>query len=114
MNKMSVIGKIKRITDVEEKGTFRFRKLIIETQEREEKYNQPICVDFVQQNCGLLDAWKVGDYVQVQFNLRGREWTNPKGEILYFTTLNGWKVENYKEEVSTKDQAPDREDDLPF
>ena len=40
---MSVIGKIKRITDVEERGTFRFRKLIVETQEREEKYNQTIC-----------------------------------------------------------------------
>ena len=47
MNKMSVIGKIKRITEVEERGTFRFRKLIVETQEREEKYNQTICVDFV-------------------------------------------------------------------
>ena len=114
MNKMSVIGKIKRITEVEEKGTFRFRKLIVETQEKEKKYNQTICVDFVQNNCGLLDVWKVGDYVQVLFNLRGREWTNPKGEILYFTTLNGWKVENFKEEVTTHDQAPDREDDLPF
>ena len=111
---MSVIGKIKRITEVEERGTFRFRKLIVETQESEAKYNQTICVDFVQNNCGLLDAWKVGDYVQVLFNLRGREWTNPKGEFLQFTTLNGWKLENYKEEVSTKDQAPDREDDLPF
>jgi len=29
MNKMSVKGKIKRITDVEERGTFRFRKLIV-------------------------------------------------------------------------------------
>ena len=104
----------KPINKIEEKGTFRFRKLIVVTQEREEKYNQTICVDFVQNNTGLLDAWKVGDYVEVLFNLRGREWTNPKGEILYFTTLNGWKVEDYKEEVSTKDQAPDREDDLPF
>ena len=114
MNKMSVKGKIKRITDVEERGTFRFRKLIVETQEREEKYNQTICVDFVQNNTALLDAWKVGDSVEVLFNLRGREWTNPKGEILYFTTLNGWKVENYKEEVAVEAQSPDREDDLPF
>ena len=110
---MSVIGKIKRITDVEERGTFRFRKLIVETQEREEKYNQTICVDFVQYNCGLLEDWKEGDSVEVLFNLRGREWTNRDGNVLYFTTLNGWKVREYQE-VTAQDQAPDREDDLPF
>jgi len=109
----TVKGKIKRITDVEERGTFRFRKLIVETQEREEKYNQTICVDFVQNNCGLLDAWKVGDSVEVYYNLRGREWEK-ENKILYFTTLNGWRVVEDKEEVSNRDQAPDREDNLPF
>jgi hypothetical protein len=113
MNKMSVTGKIKKITDVQEKGTFRFRKLILETQEKEAKYNQTICIDFIANNCGLLDVWKQGDLVEVQYNLRGREWTNPKGEVLYFTTLNGWKLKNF-EEVSVTDQAPDVDDDFPF
>ncbi len=47
------------------------------------------------------------------FNVRGREWTNKDGNVLYFTTLNGWKVREYQE-VTAQDQAPDREDDLPF
>ena len=111
---MSIKGKVKTITEVEERGTFRFRKLIVETQESEAKYNQTICVDFVQQNCGLLDAWKVGDYVQVLFNLRGREWTNANNQVLYFTSLQGWRVREYREEVAVEAQSPDREDDLPF
>ena len=107
---MSVIGKVKKITEIEEKGTFRFRKLIVETSD---KYPQVVAVDFTQNNCGLLDVWKVGDAVEVFFNVRGREWTNRDGNVLYFTTLNGWSVREFKE-VSVQDQAPDREDDLPF
>ena len=50
---MSVIGKVKKITEIEEKGTFRFTKLIVETQD---KYPQVVAVDFTQNNCGLLDV----------------------------------------------------------
>ena len=107
----TIKGTIKKITEVQEKGTFRFRKLILDTGG---DYPQVLSIDFTQNNCGLLDAWKEGSNVEVLYNLRGREWTNPKGEILYFTTLNGWKVENYKEEVAVEAQSPDREDDLPF
>ena len=107
----TIKGKIKKITEVQTKNDFRFRKLILDTGG---DYPQSLSIDFTQNNCGLLAAWIVGSNVEVYYNLRGREWTNPKGEILYFTTLNGWKVENYKEEVAVEAQSPDREDDLPF
>tara|TARA_R100000664_G_C2635016_1_gene62734 strand:- start:50 stop:388 length:339 start_codon:yes stop_codon:yes gene_type:complete len=110
----TVKGTIKKITSVEQKNDFRFRKLILNTGG---DYPQVLSIDFTQQNCGLLDAWKVGDSVEVYYNLRGREWekpgTNPK-EIKYFTSLQGWRVVEDKEEVSNRDQAPDREDNLPF
>lgn len=109
---MSIIGKIKRITNLETKGDFRFRKLILETTE---KYPQTVSIDFTQNNVGLLDDTfcKIGNHVEVFYNVRGREWEK-EGKVLYFTTLNAWRVREYKEEVTTKDQAPDREDDLPF
>ena len=34
MNKMSITGRIARILDTEEKGNFRVRKLILETNEK--------------------------------------------------------------------------------
>jgi len=110
MNKMSISGKIKRITEVEQKGEFRFRKLILTTND---KYPQVVQIDFTQQNTNLLDVWKVGDNVEVFYNISGREYERD-GKIFYFTTLRGWSVRQYKDEVTTKDQAPDREDDLPF
>lgn len=111
MNKMSITGKITKIFETEEKGNFRVRKLIVETND---KYPQVVALDFTQNNCGLLDAHSVGDNVEVFYNVRGRAWENREGKTLYFTSLQGWKVREYKEEVTTKDQAPDREDDLPF
>ena len=106
----TVKGTIKRITEVEQKNDFRFRKLILDTGG---DYPQKLSIDFTQNNCGLLDAWKVGSNVEVYYNLRGREWTNPKGEVVYFTTVNGWRLKENTLEVSATDQSPDR-DDLPF
>jgi len=110
---MSIKGKVKTITEVEEKGNFRVRKLIIETMD---KYPQVVALDFTQNNVGLLDdpVCKIGNNVEVFYNVRGRAWENREGKTLYFTSLQGWRVREYKEEVSTQDQAPDREDDLPF
>ena len=44
---MSIKGKVKTITEVEEKGNFRVRKLIIETMD---KYPQVVALDFTQNN----------------------------------------------------------------
>jgi hypothetical protein len=30
--------------------------------------------------------------VDVEYNLRGRSWTNPQGEKKYFNTIQGWKI----------------------
>jgi len=110
---MSIKGKVKTITQLEEKGNFRVRKLIIETKD---KYPQTVALDFTQNNVGLLDdpACQVGNSVEVFYNVRGREWTNSNNQVLYFTSLQGWKVREYREEVAVEAQSPDREDDLPF
>ena len=110
---MSIKGKVQKVLETEEKGNFRVRKLVIETMD---KYPQVVALDFTQNNVGLLDdpIVKVGNNVEVFYNVRGRAWENREGKTLYFTSLQGWRVREYKEEVSTQDQAPDREDDLPF
>jgi hypothetical protein len=49
----------------------------------------------------------------VFYNVRGREWEK-EGKVLYFTSLQGWRVREYREEVAVEAQSPDREEDLPF
>jgi hypothetical protein len=46
----------------------------------------------VQDRCELLDPFEVGQDVEVFFDLRGREWTNPQGEVKYFNSLQAWKL----------------------
>jgi len=68
----------------------------------------------------LIKYNKPGDKVDVSINLRGREWTNPQGEVKVFNTIEAWKV--FKSEIKTVGDAanmidqviPPAEDDLPF
>lgn len=69
---------------------FRKRELVITT---EEQYPQHIMIEFVQDKSDLLNNLSQGQDVKVGINLRGREWTNPQGEVKYFNSIQGWRVE---------------------
>ena len=56
-------------------------------------YPQDILFQAVQDKCGMLDGIQPGEQVEVSFNLRGREWTSPQGEVRYFNTLDAWRIE---------------------
>tara|TARA_R110000822_G_scaffold223798_1_gene356954 strand:+ start:244 stop:603 length:360 start_codon:yes stop_codon:yes gene_type:complete len=86
-----------------------------------EKYEQTIQFQAAQDNCAKLDNFKVGDDVQVSFNLKGREWTNPKdGVVRYFNSLDAWKIEALEAGQSTEQPTADQMGDdsdisgLPF
>ena len=89
---MEIQGRIKQIFPSQTMGQngFEKRDLVITT---EEQYPQTIIIQFTQQRCDLLDSLQVGQRVKVYINIRGREWTNPQGEIKYFNTIEGWKIE---------------------
>jgi len=89
---MEIQGRIKQIfpSQIIGQNGFEKRDLVIVT---EENYPQTIIIQFTQQRCDLLDSLQVGQNVKVYINIRGREWTNPQGEIKYFNTIEGWKIE---------------------
>lgn len=70
---------------------FKKREFVIQDNENE-KYPQLIKFEFTQDKCELLDTYTEGEEVEVEFNLRGREYVNPKGEKNYFNTLQAWKL----------------------
>ena len=125
---MEVQGKIKLIEETKTFGNngFRKREMVITT---EEQYPQHILVEFVQDKCDLLNNFQVGQAVKVSINLRGREWTNPQGEIKYFNSIQGWRIENLQAETEGSNMPPmppidafepadnlneEEHDDLPF
>ena len=89
---MEIQGQIKVIFATETVGQngFQKRDLVITT---EEQYPSDIIIQFTQSKCALLDTLQVGQRVNVHFNLQGREWTSPQGEVKYFNTVVGWKIE---------------------
>ncbi|MDT0556415.1 DUF3127 domain-containing protein [Patiriisocius hiemis] len=124
---MEIQGKIKLIDETKTYGNngFRKRELVITT---EEQYPQHILVEFVQDKTDLLNNYQVGQNVKVSINLRGREWTNPQGEVKYFNSIQGWRIENVDQSVSAdmppippaeafepaNDLKEEDHDDLPF
>lgn len=88
---MEAVGKLKLIKDIQKVSEkFQKREFIIETNET---YPQTIQLEFQGNNCDIIDAYKVGQEVSCSLNLRGREWTNPQGEVKYFNTIVCWKIQ---------------------
>ena len=89
---MEIQGRIKQIFATESVGQngFQKRDVVITT---DGQYPQDIIIQFAQGNCALLDNLQIGQIVKVHFNLQGREWTSPQGEVKYFNTVLGWKIE---------------------
>ena len=56
-------------------------------------YPQDILFQATQDKCTLLDSFQANDNVEVSFNLRGREWTSPQGEVKFFNTIEAWRIE---------------------
>lgn len=125
---MELQGTVKKIMETQTfQSGFQKRELILLTQEQ---YPQTICVEFLADKVSLLDQFAEGDEVKISINIRGREWQNPQGEMKYFTTISGWRIEKGaggaaneptvappSATPTTKNEDPfsdDEEDDLPF
>ncbi len=70
---------------------FSKREFVLEVADG--KYPQFVSFQLTGDRVSVLDDFHVGDQVRVTFNLRGREWRNPQGEVKYFNSLDVWKLE---------------------
>lgn len=46
-----------------------------------------------QDLCDIIDKFNVKDSIQVEFNLKGRKWTDAEGTDKYFNSLQAWKID---------------------
>jgi hypothetical protein len=90
----------------------KFRKRDFVLTSEDDMYPQQISFQVMQDKCDDLNSFKGGMSVEVSFNLRGREWTSPAGEVKYFNTLEAWRIETTQETAPTPEEKV--EEDLPF
>jgi len=110
-------GELKVINDTRQiSDKFKLREFVV--TDNSGQYPQTIQFQASQDKTELLDSFKVGQQVEVFFNLRGREWTNPQGEVKVFNTLDAWKIDLLSADVPVNNAnetfVAEGDDDLPF
>lgn len=112
---------IKRIGEIETfgKNDFKVLKWVV-IDDSNSQYPQTLELQSTQDKADqLLQYNKVGDRVDVSFNLRGREYTNPETKkVSVFNSVEAWKVFKAEgvqaEPLQTQAQKEEILDDLPF
>lgn len=97
---VKIIGSTKQVTE-------KFRKREIVLTDNHAKYPQSIMFEFKQDSCDLLDSVSVGDKVEIDFNLNGREYNGK-----YFNSLNAFGIKIIGQQAFTP--PANTNSDLPF
>jgi single-strand DNA-binding protein len=116
---MEVTGKLRAIFDTKQVSErFTKRELVLELTDG--KYPQSVLFQLTGDRCAVLDQFQVGDEVRLEFNLRGREWRSPQGDVKYFNSLDVWRIEGLRESARARRdpdprrvESPPRLDDEP-
>ena len=88
----SVEGKLYKKFDTQNlTASFSKREFVLEIMDGQ--YPQHVLFQLLKERCNLIDSIEAGETIKAHFDLTGREYTSPKGEVRYFTNLNCWKIE---------------------
>lgn len=89
---METKGILKRI-GIEKQVSEKFKNRNFDIETTDGKYKQVIRFELSQDRCDLIDSYKLGQELEVSFNLNGREWQKtPQDDIVVFNTLSAWKI----------------------
>lgn len=85
--KLSLSGTVHFIGQEETKKSFTWRKLVLL---RDGEYPEYFPIQFSGDDMAQLDEIGIGEEVQIEGYLKGREWTNQAtGEVSYFLSISG-------------------------
>ena len=115
---MNIKGKlVEKFETVQITETFKKREFIIQENKNPE-YPEYIKVELIQDKVSLLDPLNIGDEINVLINIKGRKWEDKDGNMKYFNSIQGWKIEsenqNTTQEIPSENINQENEEDLPF
>ena len=91
MSELKITGRLHKIFPTNQvSDSFKKRDFVLQT---EDQYPQMIKFELIKDKTSKIDNFKEGQQITVHFNVRGREWTNKNNEVVYFVSLNAWKME---------------------
>ncbi len=86
-------------------ATFKKREIVVEYVENSQ-YPEYIKFEIIQDKCDIIDQFSIGQELEIHFNLKGRKWTDPQGKIVYFNSLQAWKVLDANNQPSESTHEP--------
>ena len=114
MSAFKMKGVVKVIRQTQQVSDKFSKREFVVTDGTDDKYPQDIMFELTQDKTALLDSVMEGQEVEVSFNLRGREWRSPQGDVKYFNTLNTFKIETMGAAPVAINIASNNDEDLPF
>lgn len=110
---MNIKAKLLEVFDTTQiSATFKKREFVVEYAENPQ-YPEYLKFELIQDKCDLLDKFSAGQEIDVHFNLKGRKWTDPQGNIKYFNTLQAWRILDAAQQQSSGRAAADQGQDAP-
>jgi len=104
---LELTGKIVEITPTQQVSE-RFKKREFSLDITEEVNGQSFPnfakLQVSQNKCEVLDGYKIGEVVKVQFNVRGSR-VEKDGKVNYYTNLDAWRIERVNAQQAQQPQA---------
>lgn len=118
---LQIEGYIEVIYPVQQvKESFKKREIVLKIVEEinGNTYENFAKFQAVQNKCDIIDRFKVGDAVNIHFNIKGNKWEKD-GKVNYITNLDLWKIEAVGNNATqpldaSHSDIPDTVDKLPF
>ena len=100
---MNIKGKlIEKLETAKITDSFKKREFVVEFAENP-MYPEFVKFELIQERCDLIEPFNLGDELEIEFNLKGRKWTDKEGEVKYFNSLQAWKISPSQEGSMTSD-----------
>jgi hypothetical protein len=97
MNQPTVTGTVHLIEPTKTYGQKGFRKRLVVVEQTTGRFTNYLPMEFVQDNCDVVDQLNVGDQVEIPYRLTGRKWQrDPQSEVKFFLSAEamGFEVLN--------------------
>ena len=115
MNDVKITGEVVFVDEVKEYGANAFRKHVVVVKTGDDKWANPIPVEFTKEAIEKSTQLKTGQRVVIDARLNGREWKGQDGVIKWFVSVNGYEIASSEADVvSEPDPSVDLNEDVPF
>jgi hypothetical protein len=92
MNDVKITGEVVFVDEVKEYGANAFRKHVVVVKTGDDKWANPIPVEFTKEAIEKSTQLKIGQKVVIDARLNGREWKGQDGVTKWFVSVNGYEI----------------------